>query len=74
MPRYQVFQVPIGGGILEYVAHVFLIAKIPIGRRTNSFHGGYGATPDHAVQLADMAGVTGLRHQEHTMQENRAYQ
>jgi hypothetical protein len=50
-----------------------MTTKIPIGRRTYSFHGGYGAIPDHDVQLAAMAGVTGLHHQEHTMQENRVY-
>ena len=73
-PHYQVFQSPAGGRILEYVAHVHLSAPIPVGKRTYSFHGGYGATPERAIQLAAMAGITGLRHQESMVQENRAYQ
>ena len=73
-PHYQVFQFSAGGRIREYIAHVHLSAPIPVGKRTYSFHGGYGATPEHAVQLAAMAGITGLRHQESMVQENRAYQ
>jgi len=42
--------------------------------RTYSFHGGYDATPERAVQLAAMAGITGVRHQESMVQENRAYE
>ena len=42
--------------------------------RTNSFHGGYDATPERDVQLAAMAGITGLCHQESMVQENCAYQ
>ena len=73
-PHYQVFQFSAGGRIREYVAHVHLSAPIPAGKRTYSFHGGYGTTPEHAVQLAAMARVTGLRHQESMVKENRAYQ
>ena len=73
-PHYQVFQFSVGGRIREYVAHVHLSAPIPVGKRTYSFHGGYGANPERVVQLAAMAGVTGLRHQESMVQENRAYQ
>ena len=71
-PHYQVFQFFAGGRIREYVAHVHLSAPIPVGKRTYSFHGGYGATPERAVQLAAMAGVTGLRHQESMVQVKMA--
>ena len=54
-PHYQVFQFFARGRILEYVAHVHLSASIPVGKRTYSFPGGYGATPNRAVQLAAMA-------------------
>ena len=73
-PRYQVFQFSTGGRILEYVAHVHLSAPIPVGKRTYSFHGGYGATRERAVQLVAMVAITGLRRQESMVQENRAYQ
>ena len=73
-PHYQVLSFSTGGRILEYVAHVHLSAPIPIGKCTYSFHGGYGATPKHAVQLAAMAATNGLRRQESMVQENRAYQ
>ena len=73
-PHYQVFQFSAGGRIREYVSHVHLSAPIPVGKRTYSFHGGYDATPERVVQLAAMAGVTGLRHQESMVQENCAYQ
>ena len=72
-PHYQVFQFSTGGRILEYVAHVHLSAPIPVGKRTYSFHGGYGPTPEHAIQLAAMVGMTGLCHQENMVQENCAY-
>ena len=72
-PPYQVFQFSAGGRILEYVAHVYLSTPIPIGKRTYSFHGGYGATPENVVQLSAMAAITGLRHQESLVQENSAY-
>src|SRR5215216_6790944 len=72
-PHYQVFQFSAGGRILEYVAHVHLSAPIPVGKCTYSFHGGYGANPERVVQLAAMAGITGLRQQESLVQENRAY-
>ena len=51
-PHYQVFQFSAGGRIQEYVAHVHLSTSIPVGKRTYSFHGGYDATPERAVQLA----------------------
>ena len=70
-PHYQVFQFSVGGRIQEYVAHVHLSAPIPVGKRTYSFHGGYGATPERTIQLAAMAGVAGLCHQESMVQENR---
>ena len=73
-PHYQVFQFSAGGRIREYVSHVHLSAPIPVGKRTYSFHGGYGATPERAIQLAAMARITGLRHQESMVQENHAYQ
>ena len=71
-PHYQVFQFSAGGRIREYVAHVHLSAPIPAGKCTYSLHGGYGATPERAVQLAAMAGVTGLRHQESMVQVKMA--
>ena len=73
-PHYQIFQFSAGGRILEYVAHVHLSALFLVGKRTYSFHGGYSATPERAAQLDAMAGITGLRHQEIMVQENRAYQ
>ena len=73
-PHYQVFQFFAGGRIREYVAHVHLSAPIPVGKRTYSFHGGYSATPKCAAQLAAMARITGLRHQESMVQENYTYQ
>ena len=73
-PHYQVFQFSAGRRIWEYVAHVHLSAPILAGKCTESFHGGYGATPERVVQLAAMAAITGLRHQESLVQENRAYQ
>jgi hypothetical protein len=74
MPRYQVFQTPIGGVVFEYQASVQLTANFPLGHRAYSFRGGYASTPDRAVQLAALAGLTVLRHQERAMQENRAFQ
>ena len=74
-PRhYQVFPFSARGRILEYVAHDHLSALIPVGKRTYSFHGGYSATPECAVQLAAMAAITDLHRQESMVQENRAYQ
>ena len=73
MPRYQVFQTPLGGLVLEYRANVFMAVNLSIGKRTYNFHGGYASTPDRAVQLAALAGLTGLRHQESAMQQNRAF-
>ena len=72
-PWYQVFQIPLGGMILEYHAIVFMFVDLPIGRRTYNFHGGYASTPDLAVQLATLAALAGLHHQESAMQENRAF-
>ena len=73
MPRYQVFQTPLGGLVLEYRANVFMAVNLSIGRRTYNFHGGYASTPDRVVQLAALVGLTGLRHQESAMHQNRAY-
>jgi hypothetical protein len=74
MPWYQVFQIPIGGVLLEYQASVQLTVNLPLGNRAYSFRGGYASTPDRAVQIAALAGLTVLRHQERAMQENRAFQ
>ena len=62
VPRYQVLQTPLEGPVLEYHAKVFMAVNLPIGTRTYNFHGGYASTPDRAVQLAAMVGLTGLRH------------
>ena len=67
MPQYQVFQTPIGGVVLEYHASVQLTARLPLGNRVYSFRGGYASTADRAVQLAALAGLTVLRHQERAM-------
>src|SRR3954469_4862376 len=73
LPRYQVSQAPIGGQLLEYRASVYVTATIPIGVRSYNFQGGPGSTPDRAIQLAALAGLLGLRHQESAMQHNRAF-
>ena len=73
MPRYQVFRTPLEGSVLEYRADVFMEASLPLGRQTFSFRGGHAATTDRAIQLAALAGLTSLRHQESTMQQNRAF-
>src|SRR3954463_16360997 len=73
MPRYQVFRVPLEGSVFEYRADVFVEASLPLGRHTYSFRGGHAATTDRAIQLAALAGLTSLRHQESTMQQNRAF-
>ena len=67
MPRYQVFQAPLGGSVLEYSAVVFLEASLPLGRHAYSFRGGHAATTDRAIQLAALTGLTSLRHQESMM-------
>ena len=72
-PQYQVSQFSARGRILEYVAHVHMSTPIPVGKRTYSFHGGYDATLEHAIQLAAMTAITGLHHQESLVQENHAY-
>src|SRR4051812_1527102 len=73
LPRYQVSQTPIGGQLLEYRASVFVPATIPIGVRSYNIQGGPGSTPDRAIQLAALAGLLGLRHQESAMQQNHAF-
>ena len=73
MPRYQVFRVPLEGSVVEYRADVFMEASLPLGRQTFSFRGGHAATTDRAIQLAALAGLTSLRHQESMMQQNRAF-
>src|SRR3954462_12535921 len=73
LPRYQVSQAPIGGQLLEYRANVYVAATIPIGVRSYNFQGGPASTPDRAIQLAALAGLLGLRHQESAMQQNRAF-
>src|ERR1041385_8542825 len=73
LPRYQVSQTPIGGQLLEYRANVYVSATIPIGVRSCNFQCGPGSTPDRAIQLAALAGLLGLRHQESAMQQNRAF-
>src|SRR3954469_963583 len=73
LPRYQVSLTPIGGQLLEYRASVYVTATIPIGVRSYNFQGGPGSTPDHAIQLAALAGLLDLRHQESAMQQNRAF-
>src|ERR1041384_4500693 len=73
LPRYQVAQTPIGGQLLEYRASVYLTAPVPTGVRSYNFQGGPGSTPDRAIQLAALAGLLGLRHQESAMQQNRAF-
>src|SRR3954466_11029571 len=72
MPRYQVFQAPLGGSVLEYRADVFMEASLPLGRHTYSLHGGHVATIDRAIQLAALTGFTSLRHQESMMQQDCA--
>ena len=72
LPRYQVSQTLIGGQLLEYRASVYVTATISIGVRSYNFQGGPGSTPDRAIQLAALAGLLGLRHQESAMQQNRA--
>ena len=71
--RYQVSQMPLGGQLLEYHANVFMTANLPIGMRTYNFHGGSASTPHRVVQLAALASLLGLRHQESPMQQNRAF-
>src|SRR3954464_9762072 len=73
-PRYQVSQTPNGGPLLEYRANVYMSATSPIGVRSYNFQGGPASTPDRAIQLAAMAGLLGLRHQESVMHQNRAFQ
>src|ERR1041385_6315019 len=73
LPRYQVSQTPIGGQLLEYRASVYVEATIPIGLLSYNFQGGPASTPDRAIQLAAMAGLLGLRHQESAMRPNRAF-
>src|SRR3954468_23039217 len=73
MPRYQEFRVPLEGSVLEYRADVFMEASLPLGRQTYSFRGGHVATTNRAIQLAALAGLMSLRHQESTMQQNRAF-
>src|SRR3954467_5195196 len=73
LPRYQVSQMPIGGQLFEYRASVYVAATIPIGVRSYNFQGGPASTPDRAIQLAAMAGLLGLRHQESAMHQNRAF-
>jgi hypothetical protein len=70
---YQVFQIPLAGLVLEYHANVLLSIDVPLGKRTYSLHVGYASTPERAIQLAALAGLTVLRHQESAMQENRAF-
>src|SRR3954469_12072552 len=73
LPRYQVSLTPIGGQLLEYRANVYVAATIPIGVRSYNFQGGPASTPDRAIQLAALAGLLGLCHQESAMQQNRAF-
>src|SRR4051812_21651716 len=73
IPRYQVSQTPIGGQILEYRANIYVTSNIPIGVRSYNFQGGPASTPDRAIQLATLAGLLGLRHQESAMQQNRTF-
>src|SRR3954469_12035836 len=73
LPRYQVSQAPIGGQLFEYCANVYVAATIPIDVCSYNFQGGPASTPDRAIQLAAMAGLLGLRHQESTMHQNRAF-
>src|SRR3954466_9737790 len=72
MPRYQVFQTPLEGSVLEYRVDVFMEATLPLGRHTYSFRGGHVATPDRAIQLAALTSLMSLRHQESMMQQDRA--
>ena len=73
MPRYRVFQAPLGGSVFEYHAEVFLEAGLPFGRHIYHFRGGHAATTDRAIQLAALSGLTGLRPQESMMQQDRAF-
>src|SRR4051812_16797964 len=73
LPRYQVSQTPIGGQLLEYRASVFVTATVPTGVHSYNFQGGPSSTPHRAIQLAALAGLLGLRHQESAMQQNRAF-
>ena len=73
VPRYQVLQTSLRGPVLEYHAHVFMAVHLSIGMRTYNFQGGHASTPDRAIQLAALAGLTGLRHQESAMHQNRAF-
>src|SRR3954471_25014377 len=73
LPRYQVSQASIGGQLFEYRANVYVAATIPIGMRSYNFQGGPASTPDRAIQLAAMAGLLGLHHQESAMHQNRAF-
>src|ERR1043165_2019920 len=73
LPRYQFSQTPIRGLLLEYRASVFVTATVPIGVRSYNFQGGPGSTADHAIQLAALAGLLGLRQQESAIQQNRAF-
>ena len=73
VPRYQVSQTPIEGQLLEYRASVYVTSTIPIGVRSYNFQGGPGSTPDRAIQLAALAGLLSLRHQESAMQQIHAF-
>src|SRR3954463_35435 len=73
LPRYQVSQAPIGGQLFEYRSNVYVSATIPIGVRSYNFQGGPASTQDRAIQLAALAGLLGLCHQESAMQQNRAF-
>src|SRR3954471_2521116 len=64
LPRYQVYQTPIGGQLLEYRASVFMTSTVRTGVHTYNFQGGPGSTPDRAIQLVALAGLLGLRHLE----------
>src|SRR3954468_10034305 len=73
LARYQVSQTPIGGPLLEYRANVYMSATIPIGVRASNAQAGPASPPEHAIQLAAMAGLLGLRPQESAMHQNRVF-
>src|SRR4051812_29852709 len=73
MPRYQVFQVLLGGSMTEYRADVFMAVNVPLGRHTYNFCGEHASTTDRAIQLATLLALTSLRHQESMMQQDRAF-
>src|SRR3954470_15080087 len=73
MPRYQVFQAPLEGSVLEYRADVFMEASLPLGRHTYSFRGGHAATTSRAIQLSTFTSLTSIRHLESMMQQDRAF-